>query len=48
MPGKRGQVKINKPYAKDSREKKTCLIKDSTISTRADKLRADHHEECYF
>ena len=43
MPWKRGQVKINKPYAKDSREKKSCPIKDCTISTRADKLRAEHH-----
>ena len=42
MPGKRGQTKINKPYAKESKEKKTCPIKDCTISTRADKLRADH------
>ena len=39
MPGKRGQMKINKPYAKGSREKKTCPIKDCTISTRAVKLR---------
>ena len=37
MPGKRGQVKI-KPYAKDSREKKSCPIKDCTITTRADHL----------
>lgn len=42
MPGRRGQVKINKPYAKDSREKNTCPIRDCKITTRADKLRANH------